>query len=777
MPTIQEALAIAQNHLQAGRFAEAEGIFQEVLAFEPHHAACLHGLGLIAFRRAEFARAVDLIELALLHQPDDAEAHAHLAAALQNHGQPEEAVKHFESSLALRPDDAETHRNLGMTLRALGRLDEAAEHHRHALELRPNDHEAHSALGIVMLNLGKPEEAIASLRRALALRPEEAEAHNNLGVVLMDQGKVEEAIARYEQALALRPDYADAHLNYGAALSQQGRIDEAVARFQLVLALKPDHVDALLKLAAAFGLQLRREEAVALHQRTLEIKPDLTFVRIALLMAHLPILYREVAEIAECRAGYRDCLTGLCADFDQGDVPGDLAAAVGSSQPFYLAYQGYNDRELQGIYGALMCRAIAGHYPAAPLPPPPGPGEKVRVGIVAGLFRHHTVWKLLIKGWLSQLDREKFQLFGYHTAAPQDGDTELARTLCDRFVQGPLTPERWRDEILADAPHVLIYPDIGMDPGAGQLAAHRLAPVQCVSFGHPNTTGYPTLDYFLNSAMMEPSDADEHYTERLIRLPNLGLYYEPLEIGPVAVERAQLGLRSDATVYWSGQSLFKYLPQFDAIYPRIAREVGDCQFAFIQFGPGRQITETFRGRLDRAFADLGLTAADHCVFLPRIPTEIFITAIGQCDVVLDTPNWSGGNSTLESLANDVPIVTWPSRLMRGRVTMAILQRMGITETIADTIDDYVAIAVRLARDVPWRMSLKQKMAENKHLVYRDREYIAGLEDFLGRAARGELAGSDESISRSAAGSAGMRDRRQPPLPPTAHQPAAAAEGR
>jgi len=657
-------------------------------------------LGLIAFRRAEFARAADLIELALLYKPDDAEAHAHLGAALQNLGRSEEAVKQLESALALKPDDAEMHRNLGMTLRALGRLDEAAEHHRRALELSPNDAEAHSALAIVMLNLGKPEEAIACFRRTLALRPEDAEAHNNLGVVLMDQGRAEEAIARYEQALALRPDYVDAQLNYGTALHQQGRLDEAVARFQRVLALQSDHVDALLKLAATFGSQLRRDEAVAHLERVLELKPDLTFARISLCMAHLPILYRDTAEIAECRAGYRDCLTRLCDDFDQGRVQGDLAVAVGSSQPFYLAYQGYNDRELQSVYGALMCRAIAQRFPQAPLPPPPGPGEKVRVGIVAGLFRHHTVWKLLMKGWLTQLDRERFQVFAYHTSTPQDAQTEMARELCDRFVQGPLSVEGWRDAIREDAPHVLIYPDIGMDPGAGQLGAHRLAPVQCITWGHPNTTGYPTLDYFLSSAMMEPADADEHYTERLIRLPNLGLYYEPLEIEPVAVERAQLGLRSDTTVYWSGQSLFKYLPQFDEVYARIAREVGDCQFAFIRFGTGRQIDEALRGRLDRAFAEVGLKAADHCVFLPRLPTEVFITAIGQCDVVLDTPGWSGGNSTLEGLAHDVPIVTWPGPLMRGRHTMAILRRMGITETIADTIDDYVAIAVRLARDVP-----------------------------------------------------------------------------
>jgi protein O-GlcNAc transferase len=302
--------------------------------------------------------------------------------------------------------------------------------------------------------------------------------------------------------------------------------------------------------------------------------------------------------------------------------------------------------------------------------------------------------------------------------------------------KGPLTPARWREEILADAPHVLIYPDIGMDPGAGHLAAHRLAPLQCMSFGHPNTSGYPTLDYFLSSDMMEPPDADQHYSETLVRLPNLAFYYEPRAVKSVAVDRAGLGLRPNSVAYWSGQSLFKYLPQYDELYPRIAREVPEAQFLFIEFMTGSRITEMFRERLHAAFAKYGLNAADHCVFLPRLPTEVFVAAIGQCDVVLDTPAWSGGNTTLEGLNHGVPIVTWPSGLMRGRVTMAVLRRMGVTETIAQTLDDYVSIAVRLGKEQEWRQGIRQQIATNKHRIYCDQECITALSDFLWRAAHG-----------------------------------------
>ena len=333
------------------------------------------------------------------------------------------------------------------------------------------------------------------------------------------------------------------------------------------------------------------------------------------------------------------------------------------------------------------------------------------------------------------LDRDRFHVSGYYTSAERDDETDVAAALCDRFARGPLSLDVWRRTILDDAPHVLIFPEIGMDKVSAQLAAQRLAAVQCCSWGHPVTSGFPTIDYFISSELMEPAEAAIHYSEQLIRLPNLSIYYEPVGVPPVGVDRAELGLRSSAVVYWCCQSLPKYLPQFDEVFARIATEVPDCQFTFIEFGGGRGVTEIFRARLDRAFEAVGLSAGDHCVFLPRLAPDRFVAAIGQCDVVLDSIGWSGCNSILESLAHNVPIVTLAGEMMRGRHTAAILNMMDVRATTARTVDEYVSIASSLGRNKARRIELSAEIAEKKNRVYRDRDCIVALETFLDRAVR------------------------------------------
>ena len=355
--------------------------------------------------------------------------------------------------------------------------------------------------------------------------------------------------------------------------------------------------------------------------------------------------------------------------------------------------------------------------------------------MVSGFFCAHSNWKIPISGWLERLDRTRFEVTGYYTGVRQDACTEAAKGLCDHFVQGPMSPDAWRARLIEDAPHALIYPEVGMDPTSAQLAAQRLAPLQCASWGHPDTTGMPTIDAYLSSDLMEPEDGQDHYSERLVRLPGLGVRLAPPAEAAEALDREILGYRPGAAVYWCAQSLPKYLPRFDDIYPRIALRVPDCQFAFIGMPQRCEAERLFLARLEAAFARHGLDGANHVVMLPRMSKAQFMGAIAQADVVLDSLGWSGCNSILEGLAAGLPVVTHAGELMRGRHAAAILRTMQVEETTASSVDDYVDLAVDLALDPARRARIGAKMAAGRPRLYGDDRSVRALESFIEDAVR------------------------------------------
>jgi predicted O-linked N-acetylglucosamine transferase (SPINDLY family) len=236
------------------------------------------------------------------------------------------------------------------------------------------------------------------------------------------------------------------------------------------------------------------------------------------------------------------------------------------------------------------------------------------------------------------------------------------------------------------------------------------------------------MDYYLSSEAMEPPDGDAHYTERLVRLPGLGIHYTPPPDEGGVMARAALGLRDDAVVYLCCQSLSKYLPRDDAIWPRIAARVPAAQFLFLS-APGGNGDAVFRARLQHAFAAAGLDWRRHCLLIPPVPHIEFPALLRAADVFLDSVGWSGCNSTLEAVACDLSVVTTPTALMRGRHSAAILACMGLAHRIAANIDEYVDHAVRLA-DTDERAQFVAELRTGRSRVFGDPAPVRALEDFL-----------------------------------------------
>ncbi|WP_299438936.1 tetratricopeptide repeat protein [uncultured Rhodospira sp.] len=540
-----------------------------------------------------------------------------------------------------------------------------------------------------------------------------------------DPGRAE-TLAR--AVLDAAPETAVAYHLLGQALLRQGRAAEAVPAFRAALRLEPDTVPHQRALAQALEASGDHHAAYEAYHALLigdpgDVRARWTGGRL------LPRVYRTTAELPMWRERFTAGLGMLAAT--PLDTPEQAARAlqgIGLGTNFMLSYQGEDDRALQALWGRFVHRAVAVRRPdlVTPCPPPrPPDGRRLRVGYVSEHFWSHTI-ALLFGHWVIQQDRERFEVYTYAVGGKRDASTETFARRSDVFR------DLRADSIVAaagrireDAPDVVVFPDLGMTPRSFVLAACRLAPLQCVSWGHPVTTGLPTVDVMLTSAAMEPGGAEAHYTERLVPLPRLGIYYVPNERQDG--RRAAFGLPADVPVYLCCQALQKYLPDQDDLFARIAKAVPDARFVFIQHQTALAANESFRARLAAAFAARDLDPERSLVFLPWQPWEDFLRLCGVCDVFLDSIGWSGGNTTLEALAQGIVPVTLPGRFMRGRHTMAMLRMMEMDSLIARDTDDYVTIAARLGRDPHERDHMRALVRERRDRLYKDTEAVRALE--------------------------------------------------
>jgi len=739
---IDKAIHTAIKHYQAGEIKEAEYICKEVLKIQPDNADMLQLLIGIAYQLGKLDSAIKHLKKALESDENNALNLNTFGLMFQDMGEFDEAIQCFEKALKVDPEFADAWYNLGVSFQEKGLFDNAIKSYNKSIDLDANNADAYVNLGNILQIKRQLDEAASCYKKAIQADPYHAYAYNNLGYVFHEQGHVDESIIYYQRALQIDPDLVNTYYNLGNAFLELDKLNEATESYNNAVLRKPDFFMAYVRLGDILDYQGRKDEAISAYDKALMYRPNFFIARFGRCMSQLRTIYPDVESIETSRKRYLKELLHLRNTIffeTQQDIK-DAAEAVGSHQPFLLAYQGFNDRELQKAYGDIVCRIMSLRYPEfseRPEIPICSPEEPLRIGFVSGFFYLHSNWKLR-RGWVENLDKNRFSLFGYHTGGEKDDFTEGLRQHFSRFVEDISSFEELCRIIREDNLHVMIYPEIGMDPFAARLAALRLAPIQCTSWGHPETSGLPSIDYFLSSELMEPPNADDHYTEKLIRLPNLGIYYSPLNVPFVSKGREQFGLNQEAILYLCPQSLFKYLPQYDEVYPRIAQQVGDCRFLFISSQLSDWVTEQFRSRLNQVFKRYSMNADDYMVFLPRLEMAEYYAINRLSDIYLDSLGWSGCNSTLEAIECNLPIVTFSGAFMRGRHSSAILTMMGVKENIASSVDEYIELAVRLGKDSDWRQQISEKIAENKHRIYFDKTCITALEEFFEIAVREKI---------------------------------------
>ncbi len=716
----------AATLVQAGKLDEAEAHYERLLAQVGDNADWWHELALLHSNQGRPQHAATALLRAIRLDASAAELHYDFGTQLGQLDDQQAALREYLAAIGAETPtsgdllegaaSAARGQTLGHLLMARHRIHQAVEAYESVWHLRPDD-----------------PSLTRSLAAALRCAGDEGRAALLSGHAFYLDGRHSRAISEITRGLALVRGDTASYVELGHALLSEGRYADAIDICNAGIALYPLAADLFQTLVEARLKTNRPDEAARVVQAAQEALSNPQFMSTERYLS-LPVVYEDEAEIGAWRRRFGEGLRALTQETNVDDADALRQARANIRPSFFLGYQAQNDLALQREHGDLIHRIMRASFPdwarARPMPRLDS-GDRIRVGYV--LAGNDGIDPLFL-GWLSGHDRKQFEIVTYQIGGTVAPSTRHFKAASDRYCYLPSELDEVCEHILEDRLHVLVFLYVGMSPLVSQLASLRLAPIQCAAWGHPMTTGLPTIDYFISSEMMEPEDADTHYSEALVRLPGIGIVVQRPFLPPLSTTRAEFNLPEEAVVYLSPQAPAKYLPQYDHVFADIAGRVPHALFVLFDLR-GPEVMRTLRRRLDRAFAHAGLDRDRFIRFLPRQRYDKYIELIRQSDVFLDTFGWSGGLTTLDAVRCALPVVTCPGRFMRGRQSLGILRHMGVTDTVATSVDNYIEIAVRLGRDQAWRQQLSRQLTERQDRLCEDWTSVSALEDFYTRIVR------------------------------------------
>lgn len=735
--TIEGALLLYNSN----NFPQAKIAFEQLNKSTPDVPEVLIGLGMSYWNCNNFDTAELKLRRALELNPQHDIASRSLAIILHSKKQFVEAEVHARNAIKISPQSAQHIFTLGVIVVAQGKFDDALDYYHQALAITPRYAEAHHNIGIIKLYRRDFPSAIKCFTTALSIKPNYRDAYKNLATALKESGSPIEALALLKYLIKLDPQRSDYWGLLGSFYRDTNHHVQACESFRKAIELNPNNIESVADLAIALRNEGQSVESRALHEVLLDKTPDNIAYRIRHALT-FPLITNSVEEIELIRSQINNELDEI--NETQQTIADPLAEI--NFINFYTAYHGLNDRFIQTKLAATIIAKsptvsfIAPHINAwnnndiisirpeesgkeATQEQTPLIKRRIRVGVCSKHLIDHTIG-LLWGDLFANLDKNSFELYVfYNSSVPLDPNSTLGKHAHQvSFLPPDLA--RAQKNISDCKLDILFYPDIGIEPLTYFLSFSRLAPIQCVTWGHPVTTGIPTIDYFVSSDHLEVENAQSHYSETLITLPTLNTFYKRPE-NIENVSRQELGIPGHGTLYVCPQSIFKFHPEMDYIFRRILQ--ADSQnMLVIPEGNFPGLASLLMERFKKSLPDV----LKQLFIVKRLKQEKFLGLLDLADVILDTIHFGGGSTTLQALALGTPVVTLPGKFMRSRISVACYHQINYLELVAQDPEHYIQIALQLGRDEHYRADVSSALKNATAPLYSSMNAVKELEAFF-----------------------------------------------
>jgi len=638
-------------------------------------------------------------------------------------GRHQEAALICRTVLRQKSDTLEALYLLGIVEQFMGNSLEAARIFATLLDHEPLNPVAWSNFGVASLALGDRDGAQKCFESAIRIKPDYADAWNNLGTVF-EKNDLLAAEECYRRAFELNPATADVCNNLALCCKKSNRVTEAAMWYRRSIDLRSDQPAILYRLGEILEQASDIDGAREAYSKSHNYKPD--DVIMLKMETVLPVVLPSTTSVDEIRMDLWANMQQLRQQRLRIERPWERGRVF-----FYLAYHGRNDRAFhEMLAGTYRSASPELSWQAPHIGRMRVPGERIRVGFISRFFFSHTIAKLNICT-VEKLDRSRFHVFVLLIdTGTKDDMTRRFAAAADTYLELSGDFCEMRQKIAAQALDILFYTDIGMEPFTYFLAFARLARLQCVTWGHPATTGIDTVDYFISHEECETEESRTAYSERLFCLSRdaaCACYARPDFLRSVK-SRKDYGIDSACTLYFCPQPPFKMHPDFDAILRNILdSDPNGCVLLL------RGVAIETEALLRQRFAQTLHSCLNRIMFIDPLPYADYMTMLELADVVLDTPHFSGGSSSVEALARGAAVVTLPTPYLKGRLTLAWYRKIGIEECIAHNPEEYVGIAVRLGTDCAFREHIRSRIRGASHLLFEDCQYVRELEIFFQKA--------------------------------------------
>ena len=392
---------------------------------------------------------------------------------------------------------------------------------------------------------------------------------------------------------------------------------------------------------------------------------------------------------------------------------------------FYYSYDKKNNLELSKKLNELFKKTY--HELSQKVEIKKNDNEKIKIGFISEYFKNHTISKLF-KGLIFNLDNSLFDVNIFYVDNGKDIDEEFFDNEKKNKIKNFKLPKLFNEKVNFISNKnldIVFYPDIGMSTQLYYLTFLRLGQKQITSWGHPETTGNPEIDYFLSSKLLETNliDAQKHYSEKLLLSDYLPMYFFKPKIKKIDDSELQ-----SKNIYSCPQTLFKFHPDFDEIILKILQNDSKAEIYFIK-GSEKIFSKKIFERLYKKISN----KIDKIHFLDKMTVEEYINHCGRASVLLDPLYFGAGNSFHESMFYGTPTVSMPTQFLRSKIVEGAYKQMQINDPpITKDVDEYVSLAIKIANTEP-KKSLERKKyySDNANQnLYENNEALKSFEKIL-----------------------------------------------